>query len=185
MARGKAPAPAIAMTPLQISLFRKAGSKRTIERQFSTRIALLLRAQQGESINQISRDLGLAVNTVKLWRRRWQGCYEQLCEYERQMPSQALSEHDYRQVLLNQLRDSPRSGTRKQISLAAEQQIIALASEKPQDYGVEMSSWTHQMLAKVAIAQGIVKQVSARHVGNILKKTSSSPTSRRTGSFPG
>jgi transposase len=185
MARGKAAAQAIAMTPLQILLFCKAGSKRTIQQQFSTRIDLLLRAQQGQSTNQIARDLGLAVNTVRLWRSRWQGCYEQLCAYEREMKSQSLSKHDYLQVLLGKLKDEPRSGTRKQISLAAEQQIVALASEKPQDYGVEMTGWTHQMLAKVAIAQGVVAKISSRHVGNILKKANCNPTSQRTGFSPG
>lgn len=185
MAGGKAPAKAIPMTTLQFILLREEMNKRTTQKQFSTRINLLLRARQGQSINQISHDLGLAVNTVKSWRRRWQGCYEQLCEYEDQMKSQGLSEHDYLQELLNHLRDNPRSGTRKRISLEEEQQIIALASEKPQDYGVEMTNWTHEMLAKVAIGQGIVEKISSRHVGNILKKTNCNPTSRSTGSSPG
>ncbi len=50
------------------------------------------------------------------------------------------------------------------------QQIVALASEKPQDHGIEMTNWTHEMLAKIAIAQGVVRKISSRHVGNILKK---------------
>lgn len=185
MARGKAPAKAIPMTTLQFILLRDEMNKRTTQKQFSTRINLLLRARQGQSINQISRDLGLAVNTVKSWRRRWQGSYEQLCAYEKGMKSQGLNEHDYLQELLSHLRDNHRSGTRKRISLEEEQQIVALASEQPQDYGVEMISWTHEMLAKVAIGQGIVEKISSRHVGNILKKANCNPTSRNTGSFPG
>lgn len=185
MARGKAPAQAISMTPLQFDLLGQERNKRTTQQQFATRIELLLRARQGESLNQISRDLGLAVNTVKLWRRRWQGCYQQLCIYEKQMQSQGLSAHDYLQELLSHLRDKPRSGTRKRISLEEEQQIVALASEKPCDYGVEITCRTHQMLAKVAIGQGIVEKISSRHVGNILKKANSNPISRSTGSSPG
>lgn len=184
MARGKVPAEAIPMTTLQFILLREEMNKRTTQRQFSTRIELLLKARQGQSINQISRDLGLAVNTVKSWRRRWQGCYEQLCEYEKEMKSQELSEHDYLQELLSHLRDNPRNGTRKRISLEEEQQIVALASEQPRDYGVEMTSWTHEMLAKVAIGQGIVEKISSRHVGNILKKANCNLTSRNTGSSP-
>lgn len=185
MGRGVAPAKAIAMTSLQIALLEQEGKKRTTLQQYSIRISLLLKASQGESLNQIARDLHLAVNTVKAWRRRWESSYDELCAYEEQMQAQGLSNHDYLQVLLTHLRDLPRSGTRKQISLEAEQQIVALASEKPQDYGIEMSNWTQQMLATVAIAQGIVKQISSRHVGNILKKTNCSHTSRSTGSFPG
>lgn len=182
MGRGKPPAKAISMTALQKSLFEREIRKRTTQKQFSTRIELLLRAHEGQSNAQISRDLALTLPTIRAWRRRWENNYGQLCEYEEEMKEQGLSEHNYLQVLLSLLRDLPRSGTRKQISLEQEQQIVALASEKPTDYGIEMSSWTHEMLAKIAIAQGILEKVSSRHVGNILKKASSSRTSQNTGS---
>ncbi len=184
MGRGQAPAKRISMTALQYTLLEEERRKRTTQNQFITRINILLSASQCESNSQVARDLGLSINTVKFWRRRWQSGYEQLIAFEESMQHQGLSNHAYRQVLLDQLRDLPRSGTKKQISLEQEQQIVALASEKPRDYGVEMSSWTHEMLAKVAIGRGIVQQVSSRHVGNILKKTSYSPTNRRTGCFP-
>jgi transposase len=181
LGRGKAPAKAISMTTLQKALLEREFRKRTTQKQFSTRIDLLLRASQGQSNSQIARDLALTLPTVRAWRRRWESHYEQLCEYEEEMKEHGLSEHNYLQVLLSLLRDLPRSGTRKQISLEQEQQIVALASEKPADYGVEMTGWTHEMLAKVAIAQGIVEKVSSRHVGNILKKANCNPTNRSTG----
>jgi hypothetical protein len=185
MGRGKAPAKAIPMTALQKTLLQQEGRKRTTQKQFSTRINLLLKAVQGESNSQIGRDLDLTLPTVRAWRRRWQSCYEKLCKYEKEMEEQGLSHYDYLQELLNHLRDHPRSGTRKRIMLDQEQQIVALASEKPADYGVEMSCWTHKMLAKVAIGRGIVEKISSRHVGNILKKTSYNRTSRNTGSSQG
>ncbi len=40
------------------------------------------------------------------------------------------------------------------------------------------------MLAKVAVAQGLLTQISSRHVGNILKKTSYTLTSQRIGWAP-
>lgn len=170
MGKGRAPAKSIPMTSLQFALLEKEGNRRTTQRQFSIRISLLLKASQGQSINQTARDLTISVNTVKLWRTRWQSCYERLCVYEKNMQAQGLSNHDYLQMLLGHLRDLPRSGTRKRISLEEEQQLVALASERPEDYGVEMTNWTHEMLAKTAIAQGIVQKISSRHVGNILKK---------------
>lgn len=182
MGGGKAPAKAIAMTRLQFTILQEESSKRTIQKQFSTRINLMLRSSQGQSINQVARDLSLSVNTVKFWRRRWLSSYDHLCEYEEEMQDHGLSKNDYLQVLLDHLRDLPRSGTRKRISLEEEQQIVALATEDPKDYGVEMNSWTHEMLAKVVIAKGIVEKISSRHVGNILKKKSCNRTSRNTGS---
>lgn len=184
MSRGQAPARAIPMTSLQRSILEQESRKRTTTKQFSTRTQLLLKASQGQSINQTARDLSLSVNTVKAWRARWQDQYARLCAYEEAMPDQGLRRHDYRHMLLSTLRDLPRSGTRKRISLEEEQQLIALASEKPVAYGIEMTDWTHQMLAKVAMAEGIVKQISSRHVGNILKKTSCSLINHPTGSFP-
>ena len=66
----------------------------------------------------------------------------ELSKYENEMEFQGLSEHDYLQELLSHLRDNPRSGTRKRISLEEEQQIVALASDKPRDYGVEIT-WVY------------------------------------------
>lgn len=94
------------------------------------------------------------------------------------MQEQALSRPHYLQALLSHLRDLPRSGTRKRITLEEEQEIIALSTEKPKDYGVEISDWTHEMLATVAITKGIVAKISSRHVGNILKKHASTPQVR-------
>lgn len=184
MGRGQAPAKAIPMTLLQYVLLQEEANRRTTQAHFKIRINLLLKAKKGESNSQVARDLAISLNTVKTWRRRWQGSYEQLCEYEKEMKSQGLSEHDYLQELLSHLRDNPRSGTRKRISLEEEQQIVALASEKPEDYSVEMTSWTHEMLAKVAIARRIVEKISSRHVGNILKKVNCNPTNRNIGSSP-
>lgn len=175
MGRGKAPAKAIAMTALQKTLLEQEFRKRTLQKQFSTRIALLLRASQGQSNSQVGRDLGLTLPTVRAWRRRWESSFDKLCAYEKKMEDQGLSRHDYLQVLLNHLRDLPRSGTRKRITLEEEQQIVALASEKPKDYGVEMNSWTHEMLAKISVAEGIVEKISSRHIGNILKKRTAAP----------
>lgn len=184
MGRGRAPAKAIPMSKLQFTLLQKESNRRTTQHQFKTRINLLLKASQGQSNSQVARDLDLSLNTVKSWRRRWQSCYDQLYEYEKEMEAQGLSRHDYLQMLLSQLRDLPRSGTRKQIALEEEQQIVALASEKPRDYGIEMTDWTHEMLAKTAIAQGIVKKISSRHVGNILKKANYNRTNQSIGSSP-
>lgn len=172
------------MTSLQCALLEKEANKRTVRMHFKIRINLLLKAKKGESNSEVARDLAISLNTVKTWRRRWQEKYEQLCAYEKEMGPQGLSEHNYLQEMLGHLQDNPRSGTRKRITLEQEQQIVALASENPRDYGVEVNSWTHERLAEAVISQGIVDKISSRHIGNILKKTNYSPTNRRTGYSP-
>lgn len=161
MSRGQPPAPAIPMTEAQVEVFKQLIRSHKTAQQISKRAQLLLLAHQGQSNSAIKRALGLALNTVKSWRKRWLESYEELLSYE---SSSALS-----QAIKALLADLPRSGAPETISLAAKQQIIALACEQPSRYGLAMNSWTHEMLAQVAIAQGIVSTISGRHVGRILK----------------
>jgi transposase len=169
MGRGKPPAPPLAMTARQRRLLEHECGKRTTLRQFYERIPIILRGAEGQSNGQIARELNLALNTVKSWRNRWQSNYQALLDYETGPEGGGVSDHDLLQKMLECFKDQPRSGAPLRITLAQKQQIIALACEKPTDYGVEMTDWTLEMLAKVAIAQNIVDSISSRYVGEILK----------------
>lgn len=68
------------------------------------------------------------------------------------------------------LSDSPRSGAPERITMEQWCQIIALACEPPQEYGLPITHWTHEELAAEAIKQGIVDTISSSHVGQVLKK---------------
>jgi putative transposase len=158
------------MTDRQRNLLEQEAGKRTTLRQYSERIPILLRGSEGQSNGQVARDLSISLNTVKSWRRRWESDYASLCEFEKGLDGKPVCDHKLLQEMLERLKDLPRSGTPKRISLAQEQQIVALACRKPTDYGVEMTNWTLAMLAKVAIAQGILDSISPRYVAEILKK---------------
>jgi putative transposase len=158
------------MSSRQYSILEKESRKRTTQQQFHIRIEILLRASEGQSNSQVARDLDVSLNTVKSWRRRWQDHYPKLLEYEKGIDNTGISDQELLKKMLSLMRDLPRSGTTKRITLEQEQQIVALACGKPQDYGLEMTDWTHEMLAKAAISQGIIKTISARYVGTILKK---------------
>lgn len=170
MQRGQSPAPPIKMTVLQQSLLKAIGSKHQTGQQQSKRVKILLLAHEGKSNSHVKREIGVSLNTVKLWRRRWIDAYESLRKFEGFIDTGQASLWDYRQQLQYFLKDKPRSGSPKKISLSQEQQIIALACEKPSDFEIEMTDWTHEMLAHVAIAKGIVSTISSRQVGRILKK---------------
>jgi len=174
MGRGQAPAVPIPMTLLQKEILQDIGRRHTTSQQLAKRIKLLLMANQGQSNSHIKRELDISLNTVKSWRRRWEANYDNLVSYESYLENQEVSPLDLRKRLISTLKDSPRSGAPKTITLAQEKQIIALACEPPADYQVEMADWTHEMLAKVAIAKGIVASISSRQVGRILKKQPSS-----------
>jgi putative transposase len=71
--------------------------------------------------------------------------------------------------MLAVLEDAPRSGAPVRISMAQKQQITALACRKPQDYGIPVTQWNREMLAQVAVAQGIVETISPRYISELLK----------------
>lgn len=176
MGRGQAPAPPIPMTPLQKEVLQDIWRRHTTSQQLAKRIKILLMANQGHSNSHIKREVDVSLNTVKSWRRRWASAYDGLVSYESYLENQEVSPLDFRKRLISTLKDLPRSGAPKIITLAQEKQIIALACDRPADYQVEMTNWTHEMLAKVAIAKGIVASISSRQVGRILKNQPS-PTS--------
>jgi hypothetical protein len=101
---------------------------------------------------------------------RWVSDFKSLVDFEKGANGQGVSDFELLQEMLKSLDDLPRSGAPKRITLAQEQQIVALACEKPTDYGVEMTNWTLEMLAKVAIARCIIETISPQYVGEILKK---------------
>ena len=175
MSRGK-PAAAIAMSERQQRLLLDHSRKQTISYRLQIRLQILIKASKGINNSQVRRDLGISLNKVKQWRCRWSSDYESLCNYELGIDGQGVSDQELLARMLDNLKDIPRSGAPKRITFAQEQQIIALACDKPQDHGIPMTQWNREMLAHVAKAKGIVATISPRYVSRILKKepTSSS-----------
>ncbi len=176
MGRGKPPAPAIRMSQRHHKLLKKESSRHKIAHQLKTRISILLLASQGQSHAGIKRALGVSVNTIKQWRSRWEEGYESLLEFELGKSGEGVSDKELLGRMISVLRDKPRSGTPKRITLSQEQQIVALACEKPEDYGIEMTQWNREMLAHVAKSKGIVETISPRYISEILKKKRASST---------
>jgi transposase len=173
MSRGKPAAPAIEMSARIFNLLVEEHRKRTIKRHHLERIAILIRASHqggGHSNGQIVRDLSVSYNTVQSWRTRWTTFYPAILTYEKGPTDEGVSDSLLMVKLLSYLEDAPRSGAPKRFTLSQTQQIVALACQKPTEHGIEMTTWTHEMLAHVAMSKGIVKCISSRYVGVLLKK---------------
>ena len=164
--------PRIKMSGRQRLLFEKTSRKRTMSVGLVRRIKVLLLAAEGQSNYRIEQLTGLNINSIRMWRSRWTGAYESLCEFEQGKFGQSVSEHDMLEKMLEVLSDQPRSGTPSRISMEQKEQIIALACEMPEDYGIPVTQWTLEMLAQVAKQKQIVNQISAAYVGQLLKKKS-------------
>ena len=129
--------------------------------QIALRARIILRASRGESHGQISRELGISKDMSRLWRNRW------LEVSPRGIP------------VVERLRDAPRPGTPATFSLEQITQLYALACAPPEQYERPISHWSPRELADEMVKQGIVEQISERHVGRLLAEAELKPHQSR------
>lgn len=171
MPSGLPPVPPLKMTARQYQLLESKSKKHKTGNQEVKRLKILLKGSKGQSNCSISRELGITVKTVKSWRDKWDLAYEKLLIYEQGKLGEGVSDKELLEEMMTVLKDKPRSGKPPVFTLSQKQQIVTLACRKPSEYGIPINRWTHEMLAKVAQAEKIVKSISPRHVGGILKKS--------------
>lgn len=126
--------------------------KHTAGQSVVQRAKIILMADEGIKRMAIAWELGIAQeNVVTTWIKRWL----------------AISDRP----VIERLQDLPRPGAPGKFSPEQLCQVIALACEKPEQYGRPITHWTNRELADEAIKQGIVESISATYVGQLLKKT--------------
>ena len=135
---------------------KKIIKKHTAGQQIVKRARIVLAANEGQSNHQIKRDLKVSLNTVRLWRSRWQLLAA--------IPLAELS-------AIERLEDAPRPGAPARITADQRCQIEKLACEKPEERGRPISQWTNRELADEIVKQGIVETISPRHAGRLLKRS--------------
>jgi DDE superfamily endonuclease/Homeodomain-like domain len=115
------------------------------------RARLLLLAHQRPAWRHadIARQVGCAVNTVKLWRQRWQ--------------------------TTDALRDAPRPGGRRTFTALQRAQITARACSAPREDGKPWRRWSGEKLAQVAVAQQIVTRLAPGTLRPWLRQDKSTP----------
>jgi transposase len=123
--------------------------------QIVLRARIILAAGQGHSNSQIARDLGVDVDTVRLWRQRWQMLEP--------IPLSELS-------VAERLEDLPRPGAPARITAEQRCQMEALACEPPEKSGRPITHWTNREIADELIQRNIVASISPRHAGRLLKR---------------
>jgi len=104
----------------------------------------LLELDRGKTYTEVSRTLGVAVQTLSIWAAK------------------------YQENGLEVLQDKPRPGRPVEIDGIQRAKVTALAcSEPPEGY----AQWSLRMLADKVVELGYCEQISHTEVGKILKKT--------------
>lgn len=145
--------------------------RRRGEQQEVLRARIILAAAQGASNAQIARELGINVDTVRLWRDRWANWQE---------VDQGKGEQK-RVSVAQRLRDAPRPGAVPKFTTEQRTQMAALACEAPAKTGRPISQWTGREIADELKQRGIVTEISPRHAARLLKKGASNPIDFGTG----
>ena len=123
--------------------------RHTAPQQLVLRARIILLAAEGIGNRESARRLGVTVQTVRCWRRRWDG-----------EPDLALADR---------LADAPRPGTPPTFTAEQICAIVALACEPPDASGVPITHWSQSALARQAIKRGLVETISHGSIGRFLK----------------
>jgi putative transposase len=117
------------------------------EQHVVLRARIVLAAAQGHPNVQIARELGITVDTVRLWRDRWASVQGTDLE--------ALSVED-------RLQDAPRPGVTPKFTAEQRCQMAVVGCEAPAKAGRPISQWTGREIADELMVRGIVEQISPR-----------------------
>jgi transposase len=124
------------------------------------RARIVLAAADDTPNAQIATTLGVHVDTVRKWRRR------------------------FSQAGMDGLRDRPRPGRPRRFTATCVAEVKALACELPALSETPLAKWSCPELAREAVDRGLVVSVSASTVRRWLAKDAIKPWRHRTWIFP-
>ena len=133
------------------------------------RATIILRAAEGATNQAIAAETGWSRTMVKRWRNRWAQAAPEIAAQE------VLKPWTLQRQVAAALQDAPRPGKPCRFTPEQVAQIITMACRPPADFAVPLTHWTPAALAREAMAQGIVEQISPRQVGRFLTEADLKP----------
>ena len=150
----------ITLTLLDESVLQARARSSTAAHRDVIRARIVLAAAEGATNAGIAAQVGVHVDTVRKWRRR------------------------FTTAGLSGLQDSPRSGRRRVFTPVQVAEVKALACTLPAETGTPISRWSSTELASEVIARGIAKTISAATVRRWLAADAIKPWQHRSWIFP-
>ena len=153
-------APKVLLTARQRSIVERMARSRTEAQRLVERAQIVLRSASEELCVDQAQALGIDAQRVRRWRKRFAEAQDVLSRVEAESKDEAELEAKIRAVLSDEYRcGTPPTFTPEQVCT-----IVALACHEPSELDLPISHWTPDDLARQAVALGIVKSISGRHL---------------------
>ena len=159
------------LTKTQTKLLTDCVRASTSPQRLAQRAGIILDMALSGNKSSIASKYSVGRDTVRHWCERWQDYQGELERLEAEHQAGNLSDTLYRRKLAAILADAKRPGSPATFTEEQKQQIIAVATRDPQDEGVPVTNWSHDLLARTVIEKGIVKTISPAQVGRFLKES--------------
>jgi transposase len=158
------------LTPKQTKLLTNLVRASTSPQSVALRAGLILDYAESGNKSLVATKYGVGRDTVRHWCQRWQSHQAELDQLETKNQAGTLSDTLYRREMETILADAERPGAPATFTENQKQQIIAMATRKPEDEGVPVTHWSHDLLARTVVDKGIVTSISPAQIGRFLKE---------------
>lgn len=160
----------LTLTPKQTQLVTNLVHARTSPQCVVLRAGLILDSAASGNKSSVATKYFVGRDTVRRWCQRWQSYQAELDRLESENQAGTLSDTLYRREIETILADAERPGAPATFTEEQKRQILAVATRKPEDEGVPVTHWSHELLAQTVVDKGIVKTISAAQIGRFLKE---------------
>lgn len=160
----------LTLTPTQTRLVTNLVRASTSPQCIVLRAGLILAYVESGNKSSVATKYSVGRDTVRRWCQRWQSSQAELDRLETENQAGTLSDTMYRRELETILADAERPGAPATFTEEQKRQIIAVATRKPEDEGVPVTHWSHELLVQTVVDKGIVKTISAAQIGRFLKE---------------
>ena len=157
------------LSKTQKEILQRISTQRTNTVQMVERSKIILEYNRTWSKTKTLQSLNSTWDKVNRWVNRWQNQENERADLEQAYLRKQVGRKAYATEIEKLLHDEQRPGAPSTFTESQKQQIIALATQKPEDAGIPITHWSHEILAQTAIEKGIVLSISSTHIGTFLK----------------
>lgn len=166
----------LVLSKTQREILQRIATQRTETADTVERSKILLEYKRTGSKTKTVERLSSTWDKVNRWVNRWQNQENERADMEQAYVRKQLGRKAYTTEIEKLLRDEQRPGAPPTFTESQKQQIIALATQKPEDAGVPITHWSYTELARTAIEKGVVESISRMQIGRFLKYSNATAT---------